>query len=222
MSKLILVFLGPPGVGKGTQAAKLATDLALPHISTGDLFRDHLKRDTELGQKARGYMDAGKLVPDDLVVDLVVDRIAADDCNEGFILDGFPRTVAQDESLEKALSANGEKVSAALYFDAPRETIVARISGRRTCKACGAMYHAKFAPTTKDGVCDACGGETYQRVDDAAEKVSERLNEYDNKTGPLVPHYREKGVLKQFDAEGGVDDIYGQVKSFVEGLKQDA
>jgi adenylate kinase len=222
MSKLILVFLGPPGVGKGTQAAKLAAELKLPHISTGDLFRDHLKRETELGLKAKGYMNEGKLVPDELVVDLVMDRIGNEDCVRGFILDGFPRTVAQDESLEKALSAKGEKVSAALYFDAPRETIVERISGRRTCRNCGAMYHAMHAPTKQEGVCDACGGETYQREDDAAEKVSERLKEYDNKTGPLVPHYREKGVLKEFDAQGGVDEIYAQLKAYVEGLKSQA
>ncbi|MCA8910176.1 MAG: adenylate kinase [Planctomycetes bacterium] len=222
MSKQIFVFLGPPGVGKGTQAAKLAADLKLPHISTGDLFRDHLKRETELGLKAKGYMNEGKLVPDELVVDLVMDRIKNEDCNAGFILDGFPRTVAQDEALEKALSANGEKVSAALYFDAPRDTIVERISGRRTCRGCGAMYHVKYAPTKQDGVCDACGGETYQREDDAAEKVSERLSEYDNKTGPLVPHYREKGLLKEFDAQGGVDEIYAQVKAFAEGLKSQA
>lgn len=219
MSKLILVFLGPPGVGKGTQAARLAKDLTLPHISTGDLFRDHLKRDTPLGQKAKGYMNEGKLVPDELVVDLVMDRIANQDCAAGFILDGFPRTVNQDLALEKALSAKGEKVSAALYFDASRETIVERISGRRTCRACGAMSHVKYAPTKAAGVCDACGSETYQRVDDAAEKVSERLKEYDAKTGPLVPHYRGKGLLREFDAGGGVDEIYAEVKAFAEGLK---
>lgn len=218
MSKLILVFLGPPGVGKGTQAAKLAADLKLPHISTGDLFRDHLKRETPLGLKAKEYMNEGKLVPDELVVDLTMDRIANDDCAAGFILDGFPRTVAQDEALEKALSGKGEKVTAAMYFDAPRDVIVQRISGRRTCRACGAMYHAEYSPTKAEGVCDACGGETYQRADDAPEKVGERLSEYDTKTGPLVPHYREKGVLKEFAAEGGVEAIYAQVKKVAEGL----
>jgi len=219
MSKLILVFLGPPGVGKGTQAARLAKDLALPHISTGDLFRDHLKRETPLGLKAKGYMNEGRLVPDELVVDLVIDRIANPDCAKGFILDGFPRTVNQDVALEKALSGRGEKIAAALYFDASRETIVERISGRRTCRACGAMSHTRFAPTKVEGKCDACGGETYQRVDDAAEKVTERLKVYDEQTGPLVPHYRKKGLLKEFDAAGGVDEIYAALKGYVEGLK---
>ncbi|MCB9893777.1 MAG: adenylate kinase [Planctomycetes bacterium] len=216
---MILVFLGPPGVGKGTQAAKLAADLHLPHISTGDLFRDHLKRKTELGRKAEGYMNEGKLVPDDLVVDLVMDRIGSADCAKGFILDGFPRTVPQDTALEKKLDLRGDKVVAAMYFDAPREVIVERISGRRTCKACGAMSHAKFAPTKQEGVCDTCGGETYQRADDDASKVTERLKEYDNKTGPLVPHYREKGILHEFDARGGVDEIFEQLKAEIEGLK---
>lgn len=219
MAKLILVFLGPPGVGKGTQAAKLAADLHLPHISTGDLFRDHLKRKTELGRKAEGYMNEGKLVPDDLVVDLVVDRIGSADCARGYILDGFPRTVPQDMALEKKLALRDEKVSAAMYFDAPREVIVERISGRRTCKACGAMSHAVFAPSKQEGVCDVCGGETHQRADDDASKVTERLKEYDNKTGPLVPYYREKGILHEFDAQGGVEEIYTLLKAEADGLK---
>ncbi|MHC4841441.1 MAG: adenylate kinase [Planctomycetota bacterium] len=191
MSKKILVFLGPPGVGKGTQAAKLATDLDLPHISTGDIFRDHLKRETELGQKAKAFMNEGNLVPDDLTVELVNSRITQDDCASGYILDGFPRTVAQDDALEKVLASRDEKVSAALYFDAPRETVVARISGR---------------------------AELENRPDDSPEKVRVRLEVYDQETGPLVPHYREKGVLHEFDATGTVDSIYGELKAAVSAL----
>ncbi|MEE9310777.1 MAG: adenylate kinase [Planctomycetota bacterium] len=191
MSKKILVFLGPPGVGKGTQAAKLAVELSIPHISTGDIFRDHLKRETELGQKAKAYMNEGKLVPDDLTVELVNSRIVQDDCSEGYILDGFPRTVAQDNALESVLSNRDESVSAALYFDAPRETVVARISGR---------------------------AELENRPDDSPEKVRVRLEVYDKETGPLVPHYREKGVLHEFDATGTVDGIYSELKSAVDSL----
>lgn len=219
MNKLILVFLGPPGVGKGTQAAKLAADLGLPHISTGDLFRDHLKRETELGLKAKEYMNAGKLVPDQLVVDLTVDRIDNPDCKNGYILDGFPRTVAQDEALENALAERGDRVTAAISLDAPREAIIERISGRRTCRQCGAMYHVKYAPTKKEGICDKCGGEIYQRADDRADKVATRLEEYDRNTGPLVPHYRAKGILREFDASGGIEEIYAAVKAYVGGLK---
>lgn len=191
MSKKILVFLGPPGVGKGTQAAKLAVELGIPHISTGDIFRDHLKRETELGRKAKAYMNEGKLVPDDLTVELVNSRIVQDDCISGYILDGFPRTVAQDNALENVLSSRDESVSAALYFDAPRETVVERISGR---------------------------AELENRPDDSPEKVRIRLEVYDKETGPLVPHYREKGVLHEFNATGTVEVIYAELKSAVDSL----
>ena len=192
MSKKIFVFLGPPGVGKGTQAALMAKHLALPHISTGDLFRDHLKRETPLGKKAKGFMNEGKLVPDELVVDLVMDRIAAKDCAKGFILDGFPRTVNQDLALAKALKAAKEGVTAALLFDAPRETVVERIAGR----------------AAKEG-----------RADDTPETVRKRLAEYDAQTGPLVPHYRQQKLLKEFDATGAIDEIHASVKKYVGGLK---
>ncbi|MCC6464360.1 MAG: adenylate kinase [Planctomycetes bacterium] len=208
----MLVFVGPPGVGKGTQAARLAAELKLPHISTGDLFRDHLKRDTPLGQKAKEYMNAGKLVPDDLVVELVMDRIVAADCAQGFILDGFPRTVPQAEALGAALARNGEAVSGAMFFDAPRDVIVERISGRRTCRQCGAISHVKYSPTRTEGVCDTCGGETYLRADDDPEKVRKRLEEYDTLTGPLVPWYRERGLLHVFDGRGTVEEIFSALR----------
>jgi adenylate kinase len=192
VSKKIFVFLGPPGVGKGTQAALLAKDVGLPHISTGDLFRDHLKRETALGKKARGYMNEGKLVPDELVVDLVMDRIKAGDCGKGFILDGFPRTVNQDVALAKALMASGEKVTAALLFDAPRDTVVQRIAGR----------------AAKEG-----------RADDTPETVRKRLAEYDAQTGPLTPHYQKQKLLKEFDATGAIEEIHRAVKKYVSALK---
>lgn len=191
MEKLVLVFLGPPGVGKGTQAAKLAAALKLPHISTGDLFRDHLKRDTELGRKAKEFMDGGLLVPDKLVVDLVADRIAKDDCKPGYILDGFPRTVNQSEELDRVLTQRMEGVSAVLYFDAPREVLIERIAGR----------------ARKEG-----------RADDTPETVAKRLEEYDAQTGPLVPHYRDQGLLHQFDAQDKIDAIFAQVQEVVAEL----
>ncbi|MBX3459542.1 MAG: adenylate kinase [Planctomycetes bacterium] len=188
---MILVFLGPPGVGKGTQAAKLAAEFKLPHISTGDIFRDHLKRETELGRKAKEFMNAGKLVPDELTVSLVIDRISRTDCEKGYILDGFPRNVKQGEALDKALAQRGEQVTAALNFDAPRQTVIDRIAGR----------------ALKEG-----------RVDDTPETVKKRLEVYDAETGPLTPFYREKGVLHEFDATGTIDQIYGQLKDRVLSL----
>lgn len=188
MERKILVFLGPPGVGKGTQAAKLSAELKIPHISTGDIFRDHLKRETELGQKAKGFMNEGQLVPDELTIQLINSRIIEDDCEAGYILDGFPRTVAQDIALESVLATRNEKVSAALCFDAPRETVVERISGR-----------AKLE----------------NRPDDSPEKVRVRLEVYDKETGPLIPHYREKGVLYEFDGVGTVGDIYDKLIAIV-------
>lgn len=192
MSKLILVFLGPPGVGKGTQAAKLAEDLKLPHISTGAIFRDHLKRETELGKKAKSYMDSGNLVPDELTVSLVMDRLDQPDCAEGYILDGFPRNVKQAEALHAALGERGEDVTAALNFDAPRQTLIDRIAGR----------------AEKEG-----------RKDDTPETVKNRLEVYDAETGPLTPWYAGKGVLHDFDATGGIDEIYARVRTAIEALK---
>jgi adenylate kinase len=191
MARQILVFLGPPGVGKGTQAARLAAELDLPHISTGDIFRDHLKRETELGLQVKEIMNSGGLVPDTLVVSLMQDRLSQPDCERGCILDGFPRTVPQAEELDLALGAGGESVTAALYFDAPREVVIERIAGR-------AMQEG--------------------RTDDTPETVKKRLEEYDAQTGPLVPYYRERGLLHEYDARGGIEDIFGAVKATVSGL----
>lgn len=219
VKKLVLVFLGPPGVGKGTQAAKLAAALKLPHISTGDLFRDHMKRETPLGLKAKEFVNAGKLVPDEVTVGLVEDRLQKGDCGQGFIFDGFPRTVGQDIELAKVLSRRGEAIAAAMYFNAPAEIIVERISGRRTCKQCGAISHATFNPTKVMGKCDVCGGETYQRSDDAADKVSKRLEEYAANTGPLVERYRGQGLLREIDGTRGVDEIFASLSEIVTKLR---
>ena len=219
VKKLVLVFLGPPGVGKGTQAAKLAAALKLPHISTGDLFRDHMKRETPLGLKAKEFVNAGKLVPDEVTVGLVEDRLQKGDCGQGFIFDGFPRTVGQDIELAKVLSRRGEAIATAMYFNAPAEIIVERISGRRTCKQCGAISHATFNPTKVMGKCDVCGGETYQRSDDAADKVSKRLEEYAANTGPLVERYRGQGLLREIDGTRGVDEIFASMSEIVTKLQ---
>ena len=219
VKKLVLVFLGPPGVGKGTQAAKLAAALKLPHISTGDLFRDHMKRETPLGLKAKEFVNAGKLVPDEVTVGLVEDRLQKGDCGQGFIFDGFPRTVGQDIELSKVLARRGESIAAAMYFNAPAEVIVERISGRRTCRQCGAISHAKFSPTKVEGKCDACGGETYQRADDSADKVSKRLEEYAANTGPLVERYRGQGLLREIDGTRGVDEIFEAMSAIVTKLQ---
>ncbi len=215
---LVLVFLGPPGVGKGTQAARLASELGLPHISTGDLFRDHMKRDTPLGLRAKEFVNTGQLVPDDITVGLVEDRIKSGDCAKGFILDGFPRTIGQDEKLVQVLARKRQPVAAAIYFSAPQSVIIERISGRRTCKSCGAISHAKFSPTRVNGRCDMCDGPTHQREDDNEEKVQKRLQEYHANTGPLIDRYRQLNLLHEVDAVRSVDEVYAALSSFVSRL----
>jgi adenylate kinase len=215
---MVLVFLGPPGVGKGTQAARLASELGLPHISTGDLFRDHMKRDTPLGLRAKEFVNSGQLVPDDITVGLVEDRIKSGDCAKGFILDGFPRTVGQDERLVNVLAKKRQPVAAAIYFSAPQHVIIERISGRRTCKSCGTISHAKFSPTRVNGRCDACDGPTHQREDDNEEKVQKRLQEYHANTGPLIERYRQLNLLHEIDAVRSVDEVYAALSSFVHRL----
>ncbi|MFR3530982.1 MAG: adenylate kinase, partial [Lachnospiraceae bacterium] len=170
-----IIMLGAPGAGKGTQAKKIAAKYDIPHISTGDIFRANIKNGTELGKKAKTYMDQGLLVPDELVVDLVVDRVNQEDCGKGYVLDGFPRTIPQAEALDKALSGMGQKLDYAIDVDVPDENIIRRMSGRRACVGCGATYHLEYAPTKKEGICDACGGELILRDDDKPETVKKRL-----------------------------------------------
>ena len=200
----VVILLGGPGAGKGTQAARLSENLGLAHISTGDLFRENLKNDTELGKQARGYMDSGKLVPDELVLEMLFDRVGAPDCAAGYLLDGFPRTEPQAEALEAALGDTRPRV---LNLEVADEVIVQRASGRRLCRGCSAIWHATFNPPATEGVCGACGGELYQREDDQEEVVRERLSVYHAQTAPLVEFYSSRGLLVGVDGEQSPDDV---------------
>ena len=206
-----IIMLGAPGAGKGTQAKKIAAKYNIPHISTGDIFRANIKNGTELGKKDKTYMDQGLLVPDDLVVDLVVDRVGQDDCERGYVLDGFPRTIPQAEALTKALADMGQKVDYAIDVDVPDENIVRRMSGRRACVGCGATYHVVYAPTKKEGICDTCGGELILRDDDKPETVQKRLNVYHEQTQPLIDYYTEAGILKTVDGTVDIDDVFQSI-----------
>ena len=210
------VLLGPPGAGKGTQAAKVIGKYNVPHISTGDIFRANIKEGTELGKKAKGYMDEGKLVPDELVVDLVTDRLQKDDCKEGFLLDGFPRTIVQAEQLDKFLSDNGQKLDIVLNFKVRKDVLIERIAGRRVCKSCGASFHVVNVPPKKEGICDTCGGELFQRKDDNRETVENRINVYENETAPLIGYYEKQGVLANFDGEKTHNEVFEDVVKAIE------
>ena len=206
-----IIMLGAPGAGKGTQAAKIAAKYQIPHISTGDIFRANLKAGTELGKKAKEYMDKGLLVPDELVVDLVIDRFKADDCAKGYILDGFPRTIPQAEALDKALSAIGDSVDYAINVEVPDENIIERMSGRRACVGCGATYHIVYNPTKVEGKCDACGADLILRDDDKPETVEKRLNVYHEQTQPLIDYYKAKGILKEVDGTVDMKDVFAAI-----------
>ena len=210
-----IIMLGAPGAGKGTQAKKLSEKYGIPHISTGDIFRANIKNNTELGQKAKGYMDAGQLVPDELVVDLVVDRIKEQDCFKGFILDGFPRTIPQAEALDYALNNQNEKIDYAINVDVPDENIINRMSGRRSCKDCGAIFHVQYNPPKKENCCDVCGGELILRDDDKAETVKKRLDVYHEQTAPLIAHYKEAGSLHEIDGTQDIKVVFEEIKSIL-------
>lgn len=210
-----IIMLGAPGAGKGTQAKKLAAKYDIPHISTGDIFRANIKNQTELGVKAKGYMDKGLLVPDELVVDLVADRITADDCTKGFVLDGFPRTIPQAEALDAALVKMGQKMDFAVDVDVPDEVIVTRMSGRRACVDCGGTYHLKYIPTKVEGICDNCGGKLILRSDDEPATVLKRLGVYHEQTQPLIDYYSTVGILKSVDGTQDIDVIFDQIVAIV-------
>lgn len=210
------VLLGPPGAGKGTQAAKIIDKYNVPHISTGDIFRANIKEGTELGKKAQGYMNEGKLVPDELVVDLVQDRLEQDDCKEGFLLDGFPRTIFQAEKLDEFLSESGLKLDIVLNFKVRKDVLVERITGRRVCKACGASFHVVNLPPAKEGICDRCGGELIQRKDDNRETVENRINVYEKETAPLIGYYEKQGTLVDFDGEKDHEEVFKDVVKAIE------
>lgn len=206
-----IIMLGAPGAGKGTQAKKIAAKYSIPHISTGDIFRANIKNGTELGKKAKTYMDQGLLVPDELVVDLVVDRVNQEDCANGYVLDGFPRTIPQAEALTKALMNLGQKVDYAIDVAVPDENIVRRMSGRRACVNCGATYHLVYAPAKEEGICDVCGGELILRDDDKPETVTKRLNVYHEQTQPLIDYYTSEGILRTVDGTIDIDDVFQAV-----------
>ncbi len=211
-----IIMLGAPGAGKGTQAKKIAAKYNIPHISTGDIFRANIKNGTELGKKAKTYMDQGLLVPDELVVDLVVDRVNQDDCANGYVLDGFPRTIPQAEALTEALKKLGQKMDYAIDVDVPDENIVNRMSGRRACVGCGATYHLVYAPTKQEGICDTCGKELILRDDDKPETVQKRLNVYHEQTQPLIDYYTKEGILHKVDGTIDIDEVFGQIVKLLE------
>lgn len=205
------VLLGPPGAGKGTQAVRLVEKYEIPHISTGDIFRKNIKEGTELGKKAQEYMNAGALVPDELVVDLVKDRLQQDDCKNGFLLDGFPRTIFQAEKLDEFLSESNLKMDIVINLKVEKEALIKRLTGRRVCKDCGASYHIVNIPPKKEGVCDICGGELIQRKDDNIETVENRINVYEEQTAPLIEYYKEAGSLVDFDGEASLDEVFDAI-----------
>lgn len=206
-----IIMLGAPGAGKGTQAKRIAEKYSIPHISTGDIFRANIKNGTELGKKAKTYMDQGLLVPDELVVDLVVDRVQQEDCQNGYVLDGFPRTIPQAESLDAALGKFGEKIDYAIDVDVPDENIINRMGGRRACVGCGATYHLVYIPTKKENICDTCGEELILRDDDKPETVKKRLDVYHEQTQPLIEYYGEAGVLRKVDGTVDMKDVFQSI-----------
>ncbi|WP_418748080.1 adenylate kinase [Frisingicoccus sp.] len=210
-----IIMLGAPGAGKGTQAKRIADLCKVPHISTGDIFRANIKQGTELGKKAKTYMDAGELVPDELVCDLVVDRIQQDDCTEGFILDGFPRTIPQAEALTNALNAIEQKMEYALNIDVPDENIIHRMAGRRACVGCGATYHVEFNPPKVTDVCDVCGEALILRDDDKPETVKNRLNVYHEQTKPLIDYYEKQGIVHTIDGTQTMDEVFSDIRKIL-------
>ena len=206
-----IVMLGAPGAGKGTQAKMIAAKYQIPHISTGDIFRANIKNGTELGKKAKSYMDQGLLVPDELTVDLVIDRLAQDDCKNGYILDGFPRTIPQAEALDAALAKLGEKMDYAIDVDVPDENIVSRMSGRRACTGCGATYHIVYNPSKKGECCEVCGEKLILRDDDKPETVQKRLNVYHEQTQPLIDYYTKQSILRTVDGTQDMNDVFAEI-----------
>ena len=210
-----IIMLGAPGAGKGTQAKMIADKYGVPHISTGDIFRANIKNGTELGMEAKKYMDQGLLVPDELTVRILLDRVAQDDCKNGYVLDGFPRTIPQAEVLDSELTMLGDHIDYAINVDVPDENIVKRMSGRRACLTCGATYHIEHVPPKKEGICDVCGSELVLRDDDKPETVKNRLNVYHEQTQPLIDFYTEKGVLKTVDGTVPMEEVFAAITAIL-------
>ena len=213
--RLFMVLLGAPGAGKGTQAERLSENLGIPQVSTGDLFRENLKKETELGLLAKQYMESGELVPDEVTVGMVRERLSRSDAAKGAILDGFPRTIAQAEALEELLHDMGEKLDTVPYIKVPEDVLLARLAGRWTCRKCGAMYHELFSPPQEPGVCDKCGGELYQRPDDTPETQKHRIKVYFEQTAPLIDYYRDKGLLVEVDGRPGIEEIQAELLDII-------
>lgn len=212
-----ILFMGPPGAGKGTQAERIVNEFGIPHISTGDAFRLAIKQGTPIGVKAKEYMDQGLLVPDDVTIGIVEERLQQSDCEKGFLLDGFPRTLSQAEALDDILSRLNTRLDHVINLKVDREKLLARLTGRRICKTCGSTYHVVFNPPKQEGICDKCGGELYQRSDDNEESVGIRLDEYINKTAPLLTFYENKGLLRQIDGDQEIDAVSAQIASILRG-----
>ncbi len=213
-----LILLGPPGSGKGTQAKLIVEKYGIPQISTGDMLREAVAKGTELGKEAKKYMDAGQLVPDEVVIGIVKERLQQPDCEKGFILDGFPRTIPQAEALDKILEELGKKIDAVINIQVPEEEVVKRIVNRRTCKNCGAVYHLIYNPPKEDNKCDKCGGELYQRDDDKEEVVRQRYKVYKEQTEPLVEYYAKKGVLYNIDGTKNIEEVFAEIDKILQKL----
>ena len=213
---LFLVLLGGPGAGKGTQAERLSVALEIPQVSTGDLFRENLKNETDLGLLAKGYMERGELVPDEVTVAMVRERLSRPDAERGAILDGFPRTIAQAEALADLLADLGSELAVVPYIKVPEDVLLARLAGRWTCRGCGAMYHQLFSPPQQEAVCDRCGGELYQRPDDTPDTQKHRIAVYFEQTAPLIDYYREKGLLVEIDGRPGIEEIQVELLAVVQ------
>ena len=206
-----IILLGAPGAGKGTQATRISDKFGMPHISTGDIFRANIKEGTELGKKAKSYMDQGQLVPDELTLELIMDRFQNPDCKNGYVLDGFPRTIPQAEALTEALAKKGETIDYAINVEVPDENIINRMGGRRACLACGSTYHIVYAPTRVEGICDRCGEKLVLRDDDKPETVKNRLNVYHNQTQPLIEYYTRQGKLAEVDGTQSMEDVFNAI-----------
>ena len=215
-----IILMGLPGAGKGTQAEKIVQKYGIPHISTGDMFRQAIQDQTPLGMQAKSYMDKGELVPDEITVGIVCERLAQKDCQHGFLLDGFPRTVAQAESLQQILTELGKQLHYCLYIKVDPDLLKERLTGRRICKSCGRTYHLQYNPPKEQGVCDHCGGELYQRADDAPETVENRLSVNLKQMDPLIAFYKEKGYLKTVDGEQDIDQVFHDIEKLLEELIQ--
>lgn len=212
-----ILFMGPPGAGKGTQAERIVEEFNVPHISTGDAFRLAMKQSTPLGLKAKEYVDQGLLVPDEITNGIVKERLAQDDCTNGFLLDGFPRTLQQAEALDVMLAELGRSIDHVVNLKVDRGLLLARLTGRRICKSCATTYHVLFNPPKVEGICDKDGGELYQRSDDTEEKVGTRLDEYTSKTAPLLNYYSDKGLLREVDGEKDINDVTSDIVSCLKG-----